>query len=355
MTSAPRPLQVETNMSEGSSKSRSDSDASRATRPEPEAEVRTTSSTSSRAITPARTPATREPAREPAKVVTETSRRAVTSSDDPARDGVRLGVIAFTTAASFAGLLALGAIAGRAGADVWIGAGPLDRSIGDTFVTGVRLPLAMLRALYASGVDDPLFFAFAMALLIPPIAALAAARPARPGEARSTSAVLNAARLGASLVIAASVAVAVRIANVARPTIADALPSEPWLDRVQELAAADTISMAFAILLAVLVFRLPLDRWVRALAGTIAIGTAMAATVAAGASSGIADEVERPQPVVAWETQSGRTEALLLGTTSDGACVLLRSGSANAVTVEPRFPFAIVGRMPISDALADSN
>ena len=113
--------------------------------------------------------------------------------------------------------------------------------------------------------------------------------------------------------------------------------------------------MAFAILLAVLVFRLPLDRWVRALAGTIAIGTAMAATVAAGASSGIADEVERPQPVVAWETQGGRTEALLLGTTSDGACVLLRSGSANAVTVEPRFPFEIVGRMPISDALAGSN
>jgi hypothetical protein len=338
-------------MSEGSSKSRSGSDAPRATRPEPDAEVRNPSSAVSRAIASARTPAAEEPAREPTRIMVETAHRAVTSSDDPARDGVRLGVIAFTTAVSFAGLLALGAIAGRVGADVWIGAGSLDRSMGETFVTGVRLPLAMLRALYASGVDDPLFFAFAMALLIPPIAALAAARPHRSGGPQSIPAVLNAARLGAALVIAAAIGVAVRLANIARPTISDAIPSEPWLDRVQSLAAADAISMAFAILLAVLVFRLPVDRWVRALAGTIAISVAVASTVAAAASSGIADEVERPRPIISTESGDASFGRLLLGTTADGGCVMLGSDGSNAITVESRGSWAVLGRESIADAL----
>ena len=342
-------------MSEGSSKSGSDERSARARRAETESRPKT--STASRAITTATASSRSSSSTRSTK--TGVSRRAVTTADDPAREGVRLGVIAFTTFVSFVGLLALGAIAGHVGADVWIGAGPMTRSVGETFVIGVRLPLAMLRALYASGVDDPLFFASAMALLIPPIAALVAARPIRPGEPRPTPAVLNAARLGAALVVAGAIAVGVRLANVARPTIADAMPGEAWLDRVNGLAASDAISMVFAILLAVLVFRLPVDRWVRALAGTIAIATAMAATVAAAASSGIAGEVERPHPMVRWsainDADLDAAPRLLLGTTADGGCVLLDAAAPMRVVVEPRAALIVTGRDSIAGRLATAD
>ena len=129
--------------------------------------------------------------------------RATSSPDDPRRELVRLGLTTFTTAVSFTGLLGLGAIAGRVGADIWLGVGAMHRSLGELFVTGVRMPLVILDSLYRSGVANPLFFAAAMALLIPPIAALAAARPFRPGSRRPEGAVLAAGRLAAALVIVA--------------------------------------------------------------------------------------------------------------------------------------------------------
>lgn len=337
-------------MSDGASKAGSEKGSDRPRRPD--GESRPKASTASRAIATAA--ARSAPA--PGADRTGRTRPAISAADDPARDGVRLGVIAFTTAVSFAGLMALGAIAGSVGADAWIGAGPLDRSVGETFVTGVRLPLAMLRALYASGVDDPLFFALAMALLIPPIAALAAARPVRPGGPAAPPAVINAARLGAALTVAGSIGVAIRLATVTRPNIADAIPGEPWLDRVQGLAASDAISMVFAILLAVLVFRLPVDRWVRSLAGTIAIGTAVAATVAAAASSGIAADVERARPLVRIEsTPPDGGDLLLLGTTTDGSCVLLETSPSIRLSIEPRATLGISGRDSIAARLAPGN
>ncbi len=337
-------------MSQASAKSESGTGADDAPNPRPDAGTRPSSSAGGGTL--AMSGARR--AKTSRSDLTTRARSARTSADDPARDGVRLGVIAFTTAASFLGLLALGAIAGRVGADTWIGAGPLERSLAETFVTGIRLPLAMLRALYASGVDDPLFFAASMALLIPPIAALAAARPARPGGPRPSTPVVHAARLGAALIIAAAIGVAVRLSATARPTMADAISGEPWLDRVLALAASDAIAMAFAVLLAVLVFRLPLDRWVRVLAGTIAIGTAIAATVAAAASSGIADDVERMHPIVRSESNGAVTERLLIGRTAEDAWVLLTSGPPPTVVIEPHGPATIAGRRSIAGVLRDS-
>jgi hypothetical protein len=332
-------------MTEDSAKSRPDDDANRKRRAAPES--RPKASTASRAITAARTTASSVASAD----ASDRSRRAVTSGDDPARDGVRLGVVAFITITSFAGLLALGATAVHVGADAWLNAGSMDRTIGEYFVAGVRLPWAMLRALYASGVDDPLFFALSMALLIPPIAGLAAARPVRPGENRATTAMLNAARLGAALIVAASTGVAIRLANIARPTIAEIAPGDDWLDRVQGLAAADAVSMAFAILLAVLVFRLPVDRWVRALVGTVAIATAMAATVAAAASSGVAAEVAQPRPVVRSEVDGTTQERLLVGSTIDGSIVLLESGTPAMIVIQPRVELAVAGRRSIIETL----
>ncbi len=332
-------------MTEDSAKSRPQDDAAR-TRPS-DSESRAKAEDTSQAITTARTRA----ATAPKSDSSSRSRPALTSGDDPARDGVRLGVVAFITATSFAGLFALGAIAGHVGADTWIGVGSMHRTVGDCFVSGVRLPWAMLQSLYASGVDDPLFFALSMALLIPPIAALAAARPVRPGEARATAAMVNAARLGAALIIAAAIGVSVRLASVARPTIADVAPGNGWFDRVQELAAADVVSMTFTILLAVLVFRLPVDRWVRVLVGTVTIATAMAATVTAAASSGIAAEVSQPRPVVRSESDGRARARLLIGSTIDGSQVLLESGSPAVISMDPRSGVAVAGRRSIVEML----
>merc|ERR1711938_464984 len=108
------------------------------------------------------------------------------------------------------------------------------------------MPGTMIQSLYEAGVVEPLFFAAAMALLIPPIAGIVAARPLRPGVAAPAAA----ARIAAGI------------------------------------AAADTVAAILAILLAVLVFRMPLDRWARGLVGAISITAAVLATGTAAGSAG---------------------------------------------------------------------
>ncbi len=336
-------------MSEGSATSRTDPSPDRT--PEAGSGASARPSSGSRALA---APATAgASARISSSSRPSTSRRtAITSSDDPAREGVRLGVIAFITATSFVGLLALGAIAGRLGADPWIGAGSLDRTLSETFVTGVRLPLAMVRALYATGVDDPLFFAASMVLLIPPIAALVAARPVRAGEARATPAVINAARLGSALIIATSIGITIRLANVDRPPLLDA--ADGWLDLVQANAAADLISMALSILITVLVFRLPVDRWVRALAGTVTLATAIAASIAAAASGGIVDAAEQSRPLIESPNSTDPPVRLVLGTDSRNDRVVLIAGARPELVFESNEPARIVGRRSIAESLTPS-
>lgn len=288
--------------------------------------------------------------------------RAATSSDDPGRELVRLGVTTFTTAVSFTGLLALGAIAGRVGADVWLGVGAMHRSLGELFVTGVRMPLVMLDSLYRSGVANPLFFAAAMALLIPPIAALAAARPNRSGGRRPEGAVLAAGRLAAALVVVADIGIGVRLSWRSRPTFPDTGIDGTWLDELRALSAADGITMVFAILLAILVFRIPVDRWIRRLTGTIAIATAVAATVSAAASGGIVGAVEASRPVVRTMTVDGTVDGvgtgpdrILVGTTADGRDLLLATDDPTIRLMEPAAARVVVGTTTIAEAFENAD
>ena len=244
--------------------------------------------------------------------------------DDPARDGVRLGLVAFVTLASGIGILALGSVAERAGIEQWLGMGEMLRPIGKTFVTGARMPGAMLRGLYEAGVVQPLFFAAAMALLIPPIAGIVAARPARPGLAPPKPAARIAAGIAAALVVAADVGIVSVTALTRRPTFDDVVLGESaWVDVVRDVAAADTVAAVLAILLAVLVFRMPLDRWARGLVGTISIATAVLVTGAAAASAGTLDFLESSRPVIATDLAGAGLTRLDLARTMDGGIAVL--------------------------------
>ena len=260
--------------------------------------------------------------------------RASSSPDDPVRDGVQLGLIAFTTATALIGLLVIGAVAERIGIDPWLGAGALTRPIGETFVTGAELPIVMLRSLYGSGVADPLFFAAAMALAIPPIAGLVAARPRRRGAERPVPAVAAASGLTAALVVGADILIGIRASSLTPSTLSDAISNPTWAESLRDTAAADCVAMILAILLAILVLRLPTERWVRGLCGTIAIATAVAAVGLASASAGVVGMIQRDHPVMGTTTEDTGLVALV-GTRTDGRTVGLMTNGTRTLVVDP--------------------
>lgn len=278
------------------------------------------------------TPKTDKNKRQPQKVMTTPDpqapgeagpprMRASSSPDDPVRDGVQLGLVAFTTFAALIGLLVIGAVAERMGIDPWLGTGVLARPISETFATGAELPLVMLKSLYGSGVADPLFFGASLALAIPPIAGLVAARPRRRGAERPSPAVAAASGLTAALVVGADILLGVWASNRTPSTLADAISDPTWSDSLRDTAAADCVAMILAILLAILILRLPTERWVRGLCGTIAIASAVAAVGLASASAGVVTMIERDFPVVGVDAPDSKL--LLVGTRVDGRTVAL--------------------------------
>ena len=218
-------------------------------------------------------------------------------------------------------MLMLGWMAERAGIEVWLGMGEFARPIGGTVVTGARMPGTMLQALYEAGVVEPLFFAAAMGLLIPPIAGIVAARPLRPGLAPPAAAARIAAGIAAGLVV----------------------------------AAADTVAAILAILLAVLVFRMPLDRWARGVVGTIAITAAVLSTGTAAGSAGTLEFLQSERPVVVPRGWTGGT-LLDLGRTPDGGMATIdRSLDAKPVIsrrISPAERLAVPDTMSIAELVS---
>ena len=209
--------------------------------------------------------------------------------DDPGRDGVRIALVAFVVVMSIAGILMVGIIGHRAGFAPAIGVPGIVQSLDTAFVDGLKIPIALFTSIYAAGVRQPMLFAGAMVLLIPPIAALVLARPRQRGVVPNDATKIASA-IAASLILIANIVVTIRTINAAeliRETIRDKNPAEmsEWLERLESGASVDAMMLAFSVLICVLVFRLPIDRWVRAIVGTCAIATCVF-TLAASAATG---------------------------------------------------------------------
>ena len=242
-------------------------------------------------------------------------------SDDSMRDGVRLGMVVFITLAVLVGIYLLGVIGHRAGFATSVGVPNLTQSTGGAFVDGLLIPVSLLHTIYTTGVRDPLLFTGAIVVLLPPIAALVIARPRQRGAAQPRQQVRTAAGIGAALILLANILIAVRTAALPWTTLVEMKKAHPeqlqyWIYHMESTAAVDTVATAISILLAVLVFRLPIDRWVRATIGTCAIATCVITFTATAASGGAVEGLQRPRAVIRGST--GPSNEIILGITDAG-------------------------------------
>ena len=165
-----------------------------------------------------------------------------------------------------------------------------------------------------------------------------------------------AAGIAAGLVVSADVAIVAVTMSTVRPTVDDVVIGEDaWLDAIRNVAAADTVAAILAILLAVLVFRMPLDRWARGLVGAIAITAAVLATGTAAGSAGTLDFLQSERPVVVPRGWTGGT-SLDLGRTPDGGMASIdRSLDAKPVLsrrISPVERITVPGTMSIAELVA---
>ena len=162
--------------------------------------------------------------------------------------------------------------------------------------------------------------------------------------------------IAAGLVVAADIAIVAVTMSTVRPTVDDVvIGDDAWLAAIRNVAAADTVAAMLAILLAVLVFRMPLDRWARGLVGAIAITTAVLATGSAAGSAGTLDFLQSERPVVVPRGWTGGT-VLDLGRTPDGGLASIDRSLDATPIVSRRISrveqLAVPGTMSIADLVS---
>jgi len=273
----------------------------------------------------------------------------------PPRNGSCVGRIAFISAATLIGVLIVGAVGRQTGLDLWLGAGASVQSLDTTFVDGMRFPMSLLCSIYETGVNQPLFFGLAMLILIPAVAGLAAARPMRPGDVARSASIRVVGLLTLGILIAADVIIGVVLLSRNHPDLEASLSTESWLADLQAMAASDGIATVLAILLAVLAFRLPLDRWACALGGTIAITTAIASLCVSAASTSIVDGVTRDRPMV--RPVGSEATSIVLGRLATGGTLHLDLAPPHDLRIsrDEDDVLEVVGRESIVGVWSDRN
>ena len=277
------------------------------------------------------------------------------SGSHPLRTGSCVGRVAFISAAALIGVLIVGAVGRQSGFDQWLGAGASIQSLETTFVDGMRFPMSLLCSIYETGVNQPLFFGLAMLILIPAVAGLVAARPMRSGDVAQSASVRVVGLLTLGILVAADVIIGVVLLSRDRPDLDASVSTESWLANLEAMAASDGIATVLAILLAVLAFRLPLDRWARALGATIAITTAIASLGVSAASTSIVDGVTRDRPMV--RPVGSEVTSIVLGRLSTGGTLHLDLAPPHDLRISQDQDTAleVVGRESIIGVWSDRN
>lgn len=236
----------------------------------------------------------------------------------------RLALVVAITAFALVGILVLGIVGFRTGFAAAIGVPTLTQTLGEAFARGLAVPVALLESMYATGVRTPLLFTGALIIMLPPIAAIVIAKPRTIDAEPPRPEARIAAAIGGALIVIADIIIAVRTAQASHdllkaPFGEDLAAFTPWIESMESLAAKDLIGLVVAVLLAVLVFRLPLDRWARAIVGTLTIATCVIAAAATAASGGLIAGIDEPRSVL----DANPGTSLLLGTTDTSLDVIV--------------------------------
>lgn len=229
---------------------------------------------------------------------------------------------------------------------------------GGGLATATAMVLGSPRVVLRAGVEAPGLLMLGLALGVVAGAGLAGARPLPRGAGPPTR--LTAVLSGTGAVAAALAAAAVlwwtvcpaRTARI-REIPFDARDGAAWLTDLQAAAGLDVVAVTAAAVWAVLVMRLGIPSWMRALAAPANFLALAVAAAAASASNAAVAEFRAPRSLVL-PAEGPLDPRLLVGyTPSQVACLRLEGRAAIVELQDPGAPLTVIGRQSIASMLVE--
>ncbi len=283
--------------------------------------------------------------------------KSVRQRDEPDRTAFRLTLGVIVAVGILGGVWLMGHLGFRLGFAPAIRLPELLGEPGEGLATGTLMLISVPRVILLAGIAEPAWLMVGFALIAIPAAAISAAKMPAPGGPRLSPAAVTFSYIGAIAAGLNAVAMIWWAASQMRNDKVGELPialgsAVQWLENLQTVAAFDVLATIAAALWAVLVLRLAIPGWLKAIAASASFFTLAVLAVAMSMSNAAVAQIEADRSLVFVEDGT-LDEQLLLGFTR-GHAALLRITPNNAVEmqlVDRDVKLTVFGRQSLIDLL----
>lgn len=230
---------------------------------------------------------------------------------------------------------------------------------GQGLATGILILIAIPKMVFAAGLAEPLWLMLGFAAIAVPAAGLSAAKPRRPGTARPKQELEAIAYSAAGLGVVFSALLIWWTGCGFRLGLFRLLPDDPtlaaaWRRDLQLAAGLDVFALVAAALWVVLLFRLPVPTWLRALSASAAFFALVVVMVATSITGAAATQAGASRALCLREGDA--TPRLVLGSTPHMVATLhTRNGRAEVELLDPNATMRVVGEESIVSFLTPAD
>jgi hypothetical protein len=285
--------------------------------------------------------------------------KSVRRSDEPDRTALRLAIGVIVALGTIAAVWLMGYLGFRLGFAPLVDVPSLQIDVGSGLVTGTIMLVSIPQLIILAGVDEPTWLMLGMVLIAIPGAGLAAAKPRAPGGPRPSSVALAFSYTGAVLAAGNALLIVWWTASPMRNASFSGLPFHPadaerWLESLQTVAGLDAMGIIAAAVWVVLVMRLAIPAWLRALSASASFFALAVVTVAVSTSGAAVAQLQVPRSEVFLDDGSVHTRLLLGFTPRQIATLRVDEGGAIVELHDRSMMMTVIGRRSIVAMLNDA-
>lgn len=258
--------------------------------------------------------------------------------NEPDRTVLRLSIGLIVTLGILVGVWLIGYLGFRLGYAPAVRVPELLGGPGQGLATGTTILISIPRIIMLAGINQPSWLMIGFTLIVIPAAALSASKTVAPSSSTHSASFATFNYVGAIAASLSAVAMIWWAASDLRSSSLSDLPLNPgnandWLNSLQLVAAFDVLAAVAASLWVVLVMRLTIPGWLKALAASASFFALVVLVVALSISNAIVVNIQAQRSVL--QLDDGQvSDQLLLGFTPGHAAVLRITPLDNAVEIK---------------------
>jgi hypothetical protein len=284
--------------------------------------------------------------------------KSVRKSDEPNRDALHLAYGVVIALGVLAALWLLGYLGFRMGFAPTVRVPDLLVEGAGGLAAGAMMLISLPQTILVSGMEQPMALMLGFALIAIPAAILGAVKPVSPGGPKPKPEIVALSIIGAIAAALNAGAVVWWATSPLRGAFIHELPMDPvdarsWITNLQIAGGLDALATIAAALWVVVIMRLAIPTWLRALSAS-ACFFGLAVIAVAMAMSNVTISQSTSGRAVFFLDEGSIETRLLLGHTPRSMATLGVAGKAVLVELRDRpAEFTVVGQEPIVDYVAN--